>query len=447
MDKTYFAISDLNGANLVNKFLDYDDKTNIETKTLEDCKDILGENYKIIICGNVINSIYNFNNNNIRNLIEINDNNNIELIASDLDIHKIKLILLSKLNNDIDDKHIKKFNNGSIDITIESYNTLYEIIKKRTDKDNKESQFIETYSEIWKENLDEWPRFWLEDNQILNNSNTFNESSIFIDRFNDIFEDLPDVKNLLETIPSELFIKIDDDNIDNENDYRAFIVFIVFNNLFNPKKSCSGDSKLKGLLCNILLNKTRMCRYIKDKTENIGYFFSHGGIKKPFFENPEKLLEYHNFILSGFGLIDNEIYNKLNITHNFKELMKNPQYFANYCNNFFKYVIKTIIKKYNKYLKSGNIEKYNIVKANIFLLLALSTPIDCKKNDFIKCDNKEKLDTIYFPIIDDILETKISSDSITNTDINNTKLYQIFNNNISLITPQVLFPIENNNYG
>jgi hypothetical protein len=218
----------------------------------------------------------------------------------------------------------------------------------------------------------------------------------------------------------------------------------------NSDKSCSGNLKnnitqnnnpvnnvcsIKGLLHNILLNKTELCKYIK-KGET-SYFLSHGGINNSFYNKPNSLLEYYNFILDGFNYNSEKIKNK----YGWQDNALKPEEFAIYCNSFLKDIINITFKIYRSYLKSNNVNKYNFVKANIFFLLALSAPFNCLNNKFINCNDHRQLSTIDFPILDSTLNKLITANSIQNTDVGIQKLYQIFGHQSLGLAPRIFLPM------
>ena len=175
---------------------------------------------ELIVCGDILDSTGPLHNSfNIRNLIEILNNEKTTLILGNRDINKIKCIKLLKLKNTTplntpsdrtlyakNDRLIKSFNNGTIEFS--EYSNIVQLLEYN-------------YAE-WKENILNWPQFWINKESNLNPLR-YIHGELF-KRFTDVFIDSLGASSLKDTIIEELNIKKSLDN-----NYRAFIVFCVYN--------------------------------------------------------------------------------------------------------------------------------------------------------------------------------------------------------------------------
>jgi hypothetical protein len=245
--QNYFIVSDLKGADLVNRFCQC---TSVKKSiTCKECKCIIGVKDKIIICGKVTDSTtsqpehsktYMNRSKNLSNLIEINNNENISLVVGNRDLNKIKLLLLGKLNNQYGDKMIAKFNDGSIDITYESYLQL--LNKTKSAQKGGKFTFVKDSPEIksdWKEDVKDWPIFWENvdytkwEDLPTRDDDTFKDTTgFFFNRYYDVFVASMGSPYMLFTIPNELSIDINIGQMEMY-DYYAFIVFVIYNSLLN----------------------------------------------------------------------------------------------------------------------------------------------------------------------------------------------------------------------
>jgi len=271
------AISDLEGFD-INLFL--------PNCKCDDNNCVKCNNLNIILCGDMIDStgsdssilekkIYN-----LRNILKIIKSNNIELVLGNRDLNKIKLILLAKLKLPINDSNYHlNFNLGILNFS------EYDELKKKIIASNTNNE------DCWKESMDNWDIFW-DNKKSKGESKNFNIDRIFIDRFNDIFTDSMGAKGLLNSISLELGINTIDD------DYKAFIVFLVFNSMLQVSRISNYDVDFKQTFKNAyfcrgwyyeLLNKGKVCSIFTYEESKKKYIFSHGGITKDLINNIEDI--------------------------------------------------------------------------------------------------------------------------------------------------------------
>ena len=259
---TEFTISDPEG---------YDITTLLDTSTDE-----------YIICGDLFDSTStkkgipsdaihsNLKSNNLKNIRTIL-NNNIKLIFGNRDLNKLKCRYLNELGDS--NELVVKFNNGNIDLSINSYQDLKKILSK----------------EPWKiDSMNEWYTFWAKDVGSKKDwtSKTDYTNQPFFARFIEIFggdnvKGTMSADNLLYTIPYEIGIYSTDE------DYNAFIVLAIFKSMLLSEyiktdesiKGMTNSSAVKGWLYNLFTSsKNKSCSI--SKNANKVFLYSHGGITK-----------------------------------------------------------------------------------------------------------------------------------------------------------------------
>ena len=387
------------------------------------CTCLTDNDEKIIICGDIIDSVTSgaeinddqiqLRNNrkyNLQNLIEIHNNDNIELIIGNRDLNKVKLCVLGKLKQT--STLTIAFNEGSI--LFKSYSQLC----------------IEIKDDMWEENLNDWPLFWITkdtDTDTIKNSSYYMHSSnnqIFLNRYNDIFKDSMSANELINTIPLEL-------NIDTtDQDYKAFIVFVVFNSILFPvdntfkysnidNKSAISALNFRGLLYNILIKQGKTFLYKFVKANSTEYFFSHGGITENFMKDPNILIKYYNSLLTKKrGILTR---------YQFIGDSETNTNIASHHNNIFNKIIKNVFVN-----SSSSLIIKQISKISIQFLLLMSAGYDCavgKHNSrfdtFFKCDDN-LLHTKLMPILSGILGMQNDNVSFSNSNSTSDTTFNIF---------------------
>lgn len=263
------------------------------------CKD------NVLVCGDILDSTfldkippehmdkYSFNLRNIMLLLVKRDN--MKLVVGNRDINKIKVFPLAELTRNFPDGElsneeeidlqllIQEYNNGTLEITAETFNKL------------------RRYSKFSLSNMNNFYPFWKLDNKGLYEGKDWNytKQDTFHKRYLNIFgvdNNKPgdntgtmSAQNTIETFYHELKIlhpKLveQESNIAEEdmNDYKAFIVLAVYRSLLYPCTAfCSESLKFlntacyRGLLYNLLrYSYVNAYSYINDKF----IMYSHGGI-------------------------------------------------------------------------------------------------------------------------------------------------------------------------
>jgi len=203
------VISDLEGFDIENYFHD--------TSNLFVCGDILDST---LVGGTSLTGNYlEAKSNNLKNILHCAANSNVRLLFGNRDLNKLKCKYLAELNNTGDETN--KFNNGNVNLSVESYN----ILKQKINKEN-----------VWNvPNMNAWYTFWANVGQG-KNWTVYPEykDQPFYDRFLEIFgaDNAKDnggtmsAQNLLETIPHEIGIVGNADK-----DYKAFVVLAIFKSM------------------------------------------------------------------------------------------------------------------------------------------------------------------------------------------------------------------------
>lgn len=305
---------------------------------------------------------------------------NIHLIFGNRDLNKLKCKYLCVLNGD--SPLIKNFNEGNIDLTQKTYDSLCKEITEKT--------------KPWKiHRMKNWSPFW---NSTIFNENAYANNNFFKERFDEIFGQDPflgtmSAQNLLYTIPYEIFKDLPHSNL--TNDYRAFIVLAIFRsmcligydnkslNIENPHNS----SNFKGWL-NKLYYKGSVLKVIHDN--NNLYIMSHGGITK------QVLIDKDKFKKLSDSLENND--NDTDITQLINIITQKGGYHANtkesYTSKELIEICDDIIKIYTDTISSVlNTDEMNIPNAKMIFLLMTTAPYTCDKIKKIKdvnCDNIQK---------------------------------------------------------
>jgi len=343
---------------------------------------------KLYICGDILDSTFmgkdfndkykltkSYNLSNIRNCII---NNKIKLAFGNRDLNKLKCKHLCKLNGNTE--HINKYNNGNIDLNVDTYKKILEEIKN-LDSSNR-----------WNAKMKNWYSFWFTTNpnfkkQKENFTDNYPDNTIFKKRFDDIFGPDPvtgtmSAPNLLHCIPIELKITDEINKLtsdEEKNDFKAFIVLSIFRSMnlnfdthienIEKIENIKNSINVKGWLTQ-LYTLHQACYYL-EMNDNI-YLFSHGGISKTLINNPEIL---------------QNIYNKCNSTTKLYEYLTNLDklkiggYYNTINNN-----IKKNINKINEIIKNviSSLDQSDLIipDQNVLFLIMITTGFNCE--DFVK---------------------------------------------------------------
>ena len=397
---------------------------------------IKAQETEVIICGDVFDSTMfskdhlNNKSNNLKTIYEIVTQPKLKLTFGNRDLNKMKvgpLTILKTIDNS-SNKLVDDFNNGLLDLNLESYNSfsLNDGLKK-LDWVHKMSNWYPFWGGINADNIGYWK-----------NDNEPSQYGFFEKRFQKIFG--PDTSvgtmsagNLLETIPQELKL-----HIPGNNDFNAFVVLAVFKSMllkvttktekytelsefFSGTNIKLNQSMFRGLLYNMFLddknnmiikkcycaNINNICKCIAgncncpNNKDNM-YLFSHGGVSKNIIS--DNTLEQ----LSNVLVNDNSKNLRSKLT-NVKKLFTQTQTGGYYIksqpiytskdiedkilsfNQKMKETIKAIFDEdYTKQLEPSN---------NMLLLLIASASFDCESyikkinGDLSMCNNLDILKT------------------------------------------------------
>ena len=390
---------------------------------------------EIYICGDLTDSTAFLNNIgvvkkkvfNLNNIKRVVQNNKIHLLLGNRDINKIKVKLLSKLQNPDKKTKITNFNSGNINFSFKTYQDIKNEIKS-TDPTKPTNPF-------YIKNMNSWYTFWSDSIGKGKNWSVVPDYTTFpfLTRFLEIFGvdnaaengGTMSAQNLLFTIPSEVIDKITDHKskpsevidkitddksknvndfdlelkMNEDNDYRAFIVLAVYYSMLsNPKNtpkasfSPSSSSHYYGLLYN-LFTRSNLCE-IKEIKNNI-FIFSHGGIT-------ELLLNNWNILKNELNSPNNNLLSDYSILK-----LKGGNLFTNTNQAYTFNDVKTKINEINTFIKKIIIESLDYEgdkpSQELLLLLKLSSPYSCKMfeskiTNSINCSNNFVGD-LYSPIM------------------------------------------------
>ena len=378
----YYAISDPEGFDLLKL-----------SEFKPDSLDIL------YICGDILDSTFvgklddnpyylDDKSNNLKNIQTVLKNNNIKLLFGNRDLNKIKCKYLCHLkqgNNPL----VTDFNNGNINLDINTYNELKLIIATPNP---------------WEvESMKSWYTFWAggvgnEKTKKWNVDANYSGEP-FLTRFNEIFGADNNIGtmsagNLLYTIPNELGKYY---NYKDKEDYLAFIVLAVFKSmliknidvnhynkifLLENLKTINNTKEIQGLLYK-LYNKCNAIKYINDNTNH--FIFSHGGVSKDLINDPTPILNSYNQL----GINNYELYTYLTNADKFYKAKQIGGYYDNSLelfdattttgNNKIEYSIKIINKTIKDSLKR-TLDSKNILKIpnnDVLFLLIMTAPFNC----------------------------------------------------------------------
>jgi hypothetical protein len=342
--------------------------------------------------------------NNLKNIHTILTEDKYTLIFGNRDLNKIKCRFLNELQGS--DILIQSFNNGSIDLSIKTY----EPIKQKL------------LSEPWKiDSMNHWYTFWSPTVGDKNKKDWTIKSdyskSPFLTRFNEIFGadntiGTMSAGNLLYTIPNEIGIN------DTNEDYLAFIVLAIFKSMLIKDNSklnkkfpiITNSSFVKGWLYQLYTNEKNESCLIRKNGENT-YLYSHGGITNDIvdlFVNNKladtwpyslKPTEYDKYFLDA-----HEFYNELKGGYINNGTIQNYSYET--INNLCTYI--------NSHLKKNiadvfSMSEMNIPSTSMLFILLMSAPFSCynfsQKIKNVK-DCKEMNTNIISPILPGVYEMR-----------------------------------------
>lgn len=276
------------------------------------------DTYNLFVCGDIVDStlvttlkgtFLEAKSNNLKNILHCACNPNVRLLFGNRDLNKLKCKFLAELNHTGDET--AQFNNGNINLSVESYQTL----KEKINKEN-----------VWKvSNMNSWYTFWANVGKGKNWTETpkYIEQP-FYDRFLEVFGADNAVKdggtmsaqNLLQTIPFELGIEHEN------NDYKAFVVLAIFKSMLvkpenkikltniSPIKNAETSHDFNGWLYQMYVRKeNNLCCFLdygvnEEKDNNFMYLFSHGGVPHTLLKKPELFDEIINYLDQSDELTD-----------------------------------------------------------------------------------------------------------------------------------------------
>ena len=280
------------------------------------------DTYNLFVCGDIVDStlvttlnedfledFLKAKSNNLKNILHCACNPNVRLLFGNRDLNKLKCKYLAELNHTGDDT--AQFNDGNINLSVESYQNL----KEKINKEN-----------VWKvPNMNSWYTFWADVGKGKNWTETpkYIEQP-FYDRFLEVFGADNGIKdggtmsaqNLLQTIPYEL-------GIEHENkDYKAFVVLAIFKSMLlkpenkikltniSPIKNAKTSYNFNGWLYQMYIRKeNNLCCFLdygvnEEKDNNFMYLFSHGGLPHTLLNKPELFDEIINYLEQSSELTD-----------------------------------------------------------------------------------------------------------------------------------------------
>lgn len=372
--------------------------SDIEGYSLNSIIDLNKEN---IVCGDILDStlsgmvplakFLNAKSHNLRNIQTILQNpGKVILVLGNRDINKIKCKFLCTLKMN-DNEYTTMFNNGGIDLNIETYQKLKEGFNG---------------GNPWNiENLNAWYPYW--NGALLNRLDKQGKitpiyakdwtqpegtDKPFLNRFNNIFGvDGPvgtmSAGNLLHTIPNEIGITTTDD------DYKAFITLAVFKSLMcdNPNVSPSGTvvgmtntNVVKGWL--VKLYGDSDCITYREMGTN-KYLFSHGGLTSTLLADPNVLTNVRNgfedeqfaLLLTDFGefkKIRDEKIGLPQVGGFYKQIAENASKDSSSVKTAVDTINSIVKKSINAILSTP--ETTTVPDADGLFIMAYSSPFTCK---------------------------------------------------------------------